>query len=69
MSKLIRNVNDLLTQYPLLAKEWDVVKNAGLTPEDVAAHSNKKHWWICEKDRALNRAFGLDGRPAALFAA
>lgn len=31
--------NDLKTQLPELAKEWDSTKNNGLSPEDVTAHS------------------------------
>lgn len=31
----------------LIAKEWDFEKNVML-PSEVAEHSGKKAWWICE---------------------
>ena len=34
---------------PSLAKEWNLKKNGTLTPEDVAPHSGKKVWWICDR--------------------
>jgi DNA-binding XRE family transcriptional regulator len=34
---------------PDLAKEWNLKKNGTLTPEDVAPHSGKKVWWICDR--------------------
>lgn len=34
---------------PNLAKEWNLKKNGTLTPKDVAPHSNKKVWWICDR--------------------
>lgn len=41
--------NSLIDKYPEIAKEWDYKLNVGVTPDDVAPHSNKKYWWICEK--------------------
>ena len=35
--------------HPHLLKEWDSVKNEGLSPERVACGSNKKVWWKCRK--------------------
>ena len=34
---------------PSLAKEWNLKKNGTLTPKDVAPHSGKKVWWICDR--------------------
>ena len=39
--------NDLKTQYPLIAAEWNYEKNAPLTPEQVVAGSNRTVWWRC----------------------
>jgi Probable Zinc-ribbon domain len=36
--------------YPLLAAEWHLTKNDGLTPYEVKPHSDKKVWWQCKKD-------------------
>ena len=41
--------NDLATQYPQLAAQWDAAKNGTLTPELVTAGSNRRVWWRCEK--------------------
>lgn len=40
--------NDLATQYPLLAAQWDAAKNGALTPETVLSGSNRRVWWRCE---------------------
>lgn len=33
--------------FPVLLQQWDVVKNAGESPENIAAGSNRKFWWLC----------------------
>ena len=48
MGQLIRGINDLLTKYPKVAKEWHPVKNGELTPSDVSFGSHTKVWWICK---------------------
>ena len=40
--------NDLESQYPLVAKEWDYSKN-DKKPSEITAKSNKKYWWVCSK--------------------
>jgi hypothetical protein len=35
---------------PGLSAQWHPMKNGDLTPEDVTPCSNKKVWWICEKE-------------------
>lgn len=45
---IIEGKNDLLSQYPDIAKEWDYELN-NKKPNEVAAHSNKKAHWICSK--------------------
>lgn len=44
----IKGVNDLQTQNPILASEWNYEKNGDLTPEKVTYSSNKKVWWKCK---------------------
>lgn len=39
--------NDLASKYPLISAEWHPTKNGELTPENTAAKSNKKVWWLC----------------------
>lgn len=40
---------DLATLNPQLASEWDNIKNAPLTPQNVTIGAKKKIWWICSK--------------------
>ena len=40
----------LQTRNPILAKEWNYDKNGSLTPIDVTLMSNKRIWWICDKE-------------------
>lgn len=42
----MRMLND---EYPTLATEWDHDKNGDLTPGQVAAKSNRRVWWRCDK--------------------
>jgi predicted nucleic acid-binding Zn-ribbon protein len=42
-----KGINDLASQYPKVAAEWDYTKNEGVTPSDIPAHTNKKYWWKC----------------------
>ena len=39
--------NDLASQAPQLAAQWDYKKNAPLTPEQVTYGMRKKVWWRC----------------------
>ncbi len=32
----------------MLTAEWDIEKNAPLTPQDVAPGSHKIVWWRCQ---------------------
>lgn len=41
--------NSLAVVEPKLAAEWHLEKNADLTPQEVAPHSNKLVWWKCER--------------------
>lgn len=43
--------NNLAVLHPELSKDWDKDKNGNLKPEDVTYGSDKKVWWIHEKDR------------------
>ncbi len=48
--KIMTGFNDLATTHPELAKEWHPTKNGDLTPETIAAGSNKKVWWLLPYD-------------------
>lgn len=45
---VIPGENDLASQHPELARQWDAAKNAPLTSDQVPAGSSKKVWWRCE---------------------
>jgi rubrerythrin len=47
MAKLIRDVNDLASTHPEIAKEWHPTKNGELTPSGVTYGSRRKIWWLC----------------------
>lgn len=49
-SKLATSENNLFSLFPLVAKEWHPIKNGVLRVMDIMPHSNKKFWWICEKN-------------------
>lgn len=44
--------NSLRTNRPLLATEWDVQKNIGLSPETISTYSGKKVWWRCQNNHS-----------------
>lgn len=57
------NFETLQTKYPEIAKQWDYIKNAPLTPSDIRPFSNKSYGWICIKGhkwdaKANNRVHG-----------
>lgn len=43
----IPGVNDLLTLYPDVVREWDFERNDPIQPTEVKAGSNRKVWWTC----------------------
>ena len=47
--KILKGYNDLKTLNPLLAMDWDQVKNDPITPESISLNSHKKYWWKCHK--------------------
>ncbi len=45
---LLVGFNDLKSQYPAIADEWDYENNAGLKPEDVTYGAKKSVFWKCK---------------------
>ena len=45
---VVKGVTDLATVRPDLAAQFDVEKNAGISPSEICRASNKKYWWLCE---------------------
>ncbi|MBQ8726166.1 MAG: zinc-ribbon domain-containing protein [Clostridia bacterium] len=48
--KVLVGFNDLATVLPSLAKEWHPIKNGNFTPQQVTVGSNKRVWWLCNKE-------------------
>ncbi|WP_167738005.1 zinc-ribbon domain-containing protein [Cryobacterium sp. MDB2-10] len=46
--------NDLQTMRPAAAAQFDLYRNGGLTPADVAANSSAMTWWICTNGHSHN---------------
>jgi len=51
-------VNNVLVQYPKVAKEWHPVKNGEIAPQSVTPVSSKKIWWQCKKGHEWEAAVG-----------
>ena len=47
--KVVPGENDLVSRFPLIAAQWDAVKNQELTPQSVSPYSNRRVWWRCGK--------------------
>lgn len=47
--KILIGYNDLLSQRPDIAEEWNYEKNKDLTPQMVTRGSTKRVWWKCKK--------------------
>lgn len=45
--KVLEGYNDLASQYPAIALEWNHDKNGDLLPNNVTIGSNKNVWWKC----------------------
>lgn len=53
----------LADQFPEVAATWDYEKNAPLTPEEIAPHSNKKYGWRCSKGHTWTAQVNSRTRP------
>lgn len=43
--KILKGFNDLQSQYPDIAKEWNYEKNENILPDEILKGSNTKVWW------------------------
>jgi hypothetical protein len=65
---IVEGVNDLASQYPEVAAEWDSEKNGDLLPTQVTVSTAKKVWWKCESGHSWRtsvnaRDYGSHGCP------
>jgi len=63
--------NSLEARHPDLLREWHPVKNASLTPADVAAMSSLKVWWQCSQGHEWESTVGnrTNGRNSCPYCA
>ena len=47
--RVLKGFNDLLSQKPSDAEDWDYEKNKEIEPFSIAAKSGRKVWWKCKK--------------------
>lgn len=47
--RVLKGFNDLQTQHPEVASDWDYEKNEGLNPCDFLSGSGKYVWWKCSQ--------------------
>lgn len=48
-TSIITDRNRLSTNFPVMAKEWDMELNSPLSPDDVSYWDIRKVWWQCQK--------------------
>ena len=65
---VVEGVNDLASQHPELASEWDIERNGDLLPSQVTTSSGKSVWWICTqghswRTKVASREHGAHGCP------
>ena len=53
--KVMKRYNDLASQRPDLASEWNYEKNGDLKPDMVTCNSNKKVWWIQYSENPISK--------------
>lgn len=63
--RVLEGFNDLASQRPDVAAQWDFERNGGKTPADVVAGSAFRAWWVCEQGHpwrmaVYNRTSGAD---------
>jgi hypothetical protein len=57
--KLVQaGANDLASQFPEIAAEWDFEKNKPLRPSEVTSGSGRKVFWVCPMGHSYKSAVG-----------
>lgn len=47
--RVVEGINDLQSQSPELASQWDCEKNAPVLPNMITKRSGKRFWWLCDQ--------------------
>lgn len=56
--KVLAGFNDMASQSPDLAVQWDYEKNGSLRPHMITSCSGRKVWWICDKGHSYQATPG-----------
>ena len=54
--KLTEDTVSLAARYPLIAAQWDSVRNGDVQPEKIAPFSQRKAWWLCDLGHSWSAA-------------
>lgn len=57
--------NCLSHKYPHVAHYWHPSKNGSLTPQNVAPHSSKAVWWMCDRGHEWKRKISYEIKSSA----
>ena len=65
---IVSKYGSLSSNFPDIAKEWNIEKNDKLKPDEIASKSSKKVWWVCRKGHEWtasisNRTYHNSGCP------
>lgn len=56
--QVLSGENDLQSNFPEIAAQWDYEKNENLTPDCVTQSGNRNVWWRCEKGHSYRAPVG-----------
>jgi hypothetical protein len=60
--KTVTTKNALASVRPGLCREWDAVRNRGITPAKVSIGSHRRVWWRCSRDPSHRWQAAIDDR-------
>lgn len=63
--KRVWEENSLSYKYPNVAHYWHPSKNGSLTPQNVAPHSSKAVWWMCDRGHEWKRKISYEIKSSA----
>ena len=63
----IDEMNSLEINFPKIAKEWDYSKNS-FKPSEVTYGSEKKVWWLCDKQHSYFQRIADSTPPKTMVA-
>ena len=55
--------DNLLSNYPDVTRQWHPTKNGDKKPEDFRPGSNKRVWWLCDRNHEWEATIANRTRP------